>query len=46
MRPESEDLQWLLDENLEVFDHSWKGENEASVALNGAGAKPTPQSRS
>lgn len=26
MRPESEDLQWLVDDNFEVFSHSWKGD--------------------
>lgn len=23
--PESEDLPWLVDDNFEVFSHSWKG---------------------
>lgn len=26
MRPESEDLQWLVDDNFEVFSHNWKGD--------------------
>ena len=26
LRPESEDLQWLVDDNFEVFSHSWKGD--------------------
>ncbi|PVI07364.1 hypothetical protein DM02DRAFT_608902 [Periconia macrospinosa] len=26
MRPESEDLQWLVDDNFEVFSHGWKGD--------------------
>lgn len=26
LRPEPEDLQWLVDDNFEVFSHSWKGD--------------------
>lgn len=26
MPPESEDLQWLVDENFDVFSHGWKGD--------------------
>lgn len=26
LRPESEDLQWLVDDNFEVFSHAWKGD--------------------
>ncbi|KAJ4332691.1 hypothetical protein N0V87_008187 [Didymella glomerata] len=26
LRPESEDLQWLVDDNFEVFSHGWKGD--------------------
>lgn len=26
MRPESEDLNWLVDDNFEVFSHGWKGD--------------------
>jgi hypothetical protein len=26
LRPESEDLNWLVDDNFEVFSHSWKGD--------------------
>ncbi|OCK83878.1 hypothetical protein K432DRAFT_379093 [Lepidopterella palustris CBS 459.81] len=29
LRPESEDLQWLVDDNFEVFSHNWKGDGEA-----------------
>ncbi|KAF2501809.1 hypothetical protein BU16DRAFT_556281 [Lophium mytilinum] len=32
MRPESEDLQWLVDDNFEVFNHTWKAENESGAA--------------
>ncbi|KAF2814963.1 uncharacterized protein BDZ99DRAFT_408512 [Mytilinidion resinicola] len=35
MRPESEDLQWLVDDNFEVFNHNWKGENETGAASGG-----------
>ena len=36
MRPESEDLQWLVDDNFEVFSHNWKGDGE-TVGSTGAG---------
>ena len=36
MRPESEDLQWLVDDNFEVFSHNWKGDGE-TVGSAGAG---------
>ncbi|KAF2262591.1 hypothetical protein CC78DRAFT_569616 [Lojkania enalia] len=26
LRPESEDLQWLVDDNFEVFSHGWRGD--------------------
>ena len=26
LRPESEDLQWLVDDNFEVFSHSYQGD--------------------
>jgi hypothetical protein len=26
MRPESEDLEWMVDDNFEVFSHGWKGD--------------------
>jgi hypothetical protein len=26
LRPESEDLNWLVDDNFEVFSHGWKGD--------------------
>jgi hypothetical protein len=32
LRPESEELQWLVDDSFEVFSHSWRGDG------NGAGA--------
>ena len=38
MRPESEDLQWLVDDNFEVFSHGWKGDGNgvgADGSLNG-----------
>ncbi|KAF2712244.1 hypothetical protein K504DRAFT_464322 [Pleomassaria siparia CBS 279.74] len=38
MRPESEDLQWLVDDNFEVFSHGWKGDGSgvgADTAMNG-----------
>ncbi|CAI6340217.1 unnamed protein product [Periconia digitata] len=40
MRPESEDLQWLVDDNFEVFSHGWKGDGTgvgADGTLNGLG---------
>lgn len=39
MRPESEDLQWLVDDNFEVFSHGWKGDGS------GLGADGTPESK-
>jgi hypothetical protein len=42
MRPESEDLQWLVDDNFEVFSHSWKGEgNDGNGGANGTGVVAT-----
>jgi hypothetical protein len=35
LRPESEDLQWLVDDNFEVFSHQT---NYGSVGTNGNGA--------
>lgn len=29
LRPESEDLQWLVDDNFEVFSHGWKGDGSS-----------------
>ncbi|USP73732.1 sphingoid long-chain base transporter rsb1 [Curvularia clavata] len=40
MRPESEDLNWLVDDNFEVFSHSWKGDGTgmgADGTLDGLG---------
>ena len=40
LRPESEDLQWLVDDNFEVFSHGWKGDGSglgADSGLNGEG---------
>lgn len=40
LRPESEDLGWLVDDNFEVFSHGWKGDGSAVGAdgtLNGLG---------
>jgi hypothetical protein len=42
MRPESEDLQWLVDDNFEVFSHGWKGDGsglgaDAEVGVEGEG---------
>ncbi|KAJ4313803.1 hypothetical protein N0V94_006765 [Neodidymelliopsis sp. IMI 364377] len=39
MRPESEDLQWLVDDNFEVFSHGWKGDGS------GLGADGTSDSK-
>ncbi|KAG9206881.1 hypothetical protein G6514_000171 [Epicoccum nigrum] len=39
LRPESEDLQWLVDDNFEVFSHGWKGDGS------GAGADATPDNK-
>lgn len=36
LRPESEDLQWLVDDNLEVFSHVYT--NDSQSGLNGFGA--------
>lgn len=42
MRPESEDLQFLVDDNFEVFSHSWRGNgNGGSGAVNGTGVVAT-----
>lgn len=35
LRPESEDLQWLVDDNLEVFSHVYT--NDGQSGLNGFG---------
>ncbi|KAF2789510.1 hypothetical protein K505DRAFT_328193 [Melanomma pulvis-pyrius CBS 109.77] len=38
LRPESEDLQWLVDDNFGVFSHGWKGDGSgvgADATLNG-----------
>ncbi|KAF2025255.1 hypothetical protein EK21DRAFT_76823 [Setomelanomma holmii] len=38
--PEGEDLQWLVDDNFEVFSHSWKGDGTglgADGTLDGMG---------
>lgn len=35
LRPESEDLQWLVDDNFEVFSHGWKGDG-SGVGADGA----------
>lgn len=35
LRPESEDLQWLVDDNLEVFSHVYT--NDGQGGLNGFG---------
>jgi hypothetical protein len=38
LRPESEDLQWLVDDNFEVFSHGWKGDGSgvgADAGLSG-----------
>ncbi|KAL5113537.1 hypothetical protein ACEQ8H_008576 [Pleosporales sp. CAS-2024a] len=32
LRPESEDLNWLVDDNFEVFSHSWKGDGTGAGA--------------
>lgn len=40
LRPVSEDLQWLVDDNFEVFSHGWKGDGSgvgADGTLNGIG---------
>jgi hypothetical protein len=40
LRPESEDLQWLVDDNFEVFSHTWKGDGTgmgADGTLDGGG---------
>ncbi|KAF2865890.1 hypothetical protein BDV95DRAFT_530302 [Massariosphaeria phaeospora] len=40
LRPESEDMQWLVDDNFEVFSHGWKGDDTgvgADGTLNGLG---------
>jgi hypothetical protein len=42
LRPESEDLNWLVDDNFEVFSHSWKGDGTGLAAdgsLDGMGQK-------
>jgi hypothetical protein len=33
MRPESEDLQWLVDDNLEVFSHIYQKDNNDDDGL-------------
>lgn len=41
LRPESEDLNWLVDDNFEVFSHGWKGDGTgmgADGSLDGMGA--------
>lgn len=40
LRPESEDLNWLVDDNFEVFSHGWKGDGTgmgADGSLDGLG---------
>ncbi|KAH8732267.1 hypothetical protein GQ44DRAFT_602807 [Phaeosphaeriaceae sp. PMI808] len=40
LRPESEDLNWLVDDNFEAFSHSWKGDGTglgADGTLDGMG---------
>jgi len=40
LRPESEDLNWLVDDNFEVFSHGWKGDGSgmgADGTLDGMG---------
>lgn len=40
LRPESEDLNWLVDDNFEVFSHGWKGDGTgmgADGTLDGLG---------
>jgi hypothetical protein len=40
LRPESEDLNWLVDDNFEVFSHGWKGDGTgmgADGTLDGTG---------
>jgi hypothetical protein len=32
LRPQSEDLNWLVDDNFEVFSHSWKGDGTGQGA--------------
>lgn len=32
LRPESEDLNWLVDDNFEVFSHGWKGDGTGTGA--------------
>jgi hypothetical protein len=42
LRPESEDLQWLVDDNFEVFSHGWKGDGSgmgADGVLDGMGKR-------
>lgn len=37
MRPENEDLQWLVDDNFEVFSHIYKGDGDGMVGTAGVG---------
>lgn len=39
LRPESEDLQWLVDDNFEAFSHSWKGDG-SGLGADGVLADP------
>lgn len=48
LRPESEDLQWLVDDNFEVFSHNWKGDGSGigpDGMLNGDGDDTMDMSR-
>jgi hypothetical protein len=41
LRPESEELNWLVDDNFEVFSHGWKGDGSgvgADGTLDGMGS--------
>ncbi|KAJ4377704.1 hypothetical protein N0V83_000533 [Neocucurbitaria cava] len=43
LRPESEDLNWLVDDNFEVFSHGWKGDGTgmgADGTLDSMGSEP------
>jgi hypothetical protein len=35
LRPESEDLNWMIDSNFEVFSHGWKGDGTGMGADSG-----------
>ncbi|KAL6703353.1 hypothetical protein ACN47E_009771 [Coniothyrium glycines] len=44
LRPESEDLNWLVDDNFEVFSHGWKGDGtglgpDGSLDAGGSGTQ-------